>query len=171
MALGALARRVWRGCGRVPSFWAIMVRASFELPTAQAPLLSSPLPQTAEATPHFARQTRGNVCIMSWRRAVPLGSTDKTYHEPLTYAMPREGYTRLPRAYISRWSSSSSWSRSILIHIRSILNSIAYQSKWPPSIVQPLQRPPVSYTSLEQHLSSPLSKPEDTRVQQKAEQL
>ena len=77
------------------------VRASFELPTAQAPLLSSPLPQTAEATPHFARQTRGNVCIMSWRRAVPLGSTDKTYHEPLTYAMPREGYTRLPRAYIS----------------------------------------------------------------------
>ena len=69
------------------------VRASFELPTAQGPLLSSPLPQTAEATPHFLR--------LPWRRAVPLGSTDKTYHEPLTYAMPREGYTRLPRAYIS----------------------------------------------------------------------
>jgi hypothetical protein len=76
-------------------------QASLRFASSYRQLLSSPLPQTAKATPHFGNDhVLPSLCCGS-ARVYGL-----TYHEPLTFTLLREGYTRLPCAYLSHPSGA-----------------------------------------------------------------
>jgi hypothetical protein len=83
-------------------------------------LLSSPLPQTAKATPHF-----GNHHVLPSLRCGSARLYGQTYHEPLTFTLLREGYKRLPCPYISHPSGAqvARGAGSFPIPIRSIQNT------------------------------------------------